>query len=52
MLEADAALDSSQARVPTRTLHLPLSWDDPSTREATEIYQRTVNPDAHGALEY
>ena len=43
---ADSMLDTSTARVSTRTLHLPLSWDDPSTRKATDIYQRTVNPDA------
>ncbi|MFM2090124.1 MAG: urea amidolyase [Planctomycetota bacterium] len=34
------------AAVPSRTVHLPLSWDDPSTRKAIEIYMRTVNPDA------
>ena len=32
--------------VPMRTVHLPLSWDDPATRKAIEIYMRTVNPTA------
>lgn len=46
LLQADEALDASNARVPTRRVHLPLSWDDPSTRKASELYQRTVNPEA------
>ena len=32
--------------LPSRSVHLPLSWDDPSTRKAIEIYMQTVNPDA------
>ncbi len=32
--------------VPSRTIHLPLSWDDESTREAIRKYQSGVNPDA------
>ena len=32
--------------VPSRTVHLPLSWDDPSTRIAIEKYMQTVRPDA------
>ena len=32
--------------VPMRTVHLPLSWDDPATRKAIEIYMRTVNATA------
>lgn len=32
--------------VPSRILHLPLSWDDPQTREAALRYQQTVRPDA------
>ena len=27
-------------------MHLPLSWDDPATRKAIDIYMRTVRPDA------
>lgn len=33
-------------RVPSRIVHLPLSWDDPATRAAIERYQQTVRPDA------
>jgi urea carboxylase len=32
--------------VPSRILHLPLSWDDPQTRLAAEKYMQTVRPDA------
>ncbi|WP_321891316.1 5-oxoprolinase/urea amidolyase family protein [Paraburkholderia tropica] len=33
-------------RVPNRVVHLPLSWDDPSTRVAIERYMQSVRPDA------
>lgn len=33
-------------RVPNRVVHLPLSWDDPSTRAAIERYMQSVRPDA------
>ena len=33
-------------KVPTRTIYLPLSWDDPQTRIAIEKYVTTVRPDA------
>ena len=32
--------------VPSRTLRLPLSWDDPQTRLAAEKYIQSVRPDA------
>ncbi len=32
--------------VPGRIVYLPLSWDDPSAREAMERYMRLVRPDA------
>lgn len=32
--------------VPTRIVHLPLSWDDDSTLEAIRIYMKSVRPDA------
>jgi urea carboxylase len=32
--------------VPSRTIHLPLSWDDPATREAIERYMSGVRADA------
>ena len=46
VLALDADLASGALRIPSRTVHLPLSWDDPATRKATDIYMRTVNPDA------
>ena len=33
-------------KVPTRTVYLPLSWDDPQTRVAIEKYVTTVRPGA------
>ncbi len=33
-------------RVPSRIVHLPLSWDDPSTRLAIEKYMQSVRNDA------
>ncbi len=32
--------------VPSRIVHLPLSWDDPSTQLATRKYMQSVRPDA------
>jgi urea carboxylase len=32
--------------IPSRIVHLPLSWDDPATRLATERYMHTVRKDA------
>lgn len=39
-----ASIDDMQ--VPTRTVHLPLSWDDPQTRLAISRYTTSVRPDA------
>jgi urea carboxylase len=33
-------------RIPSRVVHLPLSWDDPATREAIRKYERAVRADA------
>ena len=33
-------------QVPSRIVHLPLSWDDPSTQEAIQKYMQSVRPDA------
>jgi urea carboxylase len=33
-------------KVPTRIVHLPLSWDDPATRLAIDRYMQSVRPDA------
>ncbi|RBP47967.1 urea carboxylase [Roseimicrobium gellanilyticum] len=35
-----------QMEVPSRIVHLPLSWDDPATREAIQKYTQSVRPDA------
>ncbi len=44
---AEAELpDVDEIEVPSRIVHLPLSWDDPSTRLAIEKYTQTVRPDA------
>jgi urea carboxylase len=40
-LEAELG-DVERLRVPTRSLRLPLSWDDPATRLAIEKYMKTV----------
>ncbi|MGI4855624.1 MAG: urea carboxylase [Janthinobacterium lividum] len=39
-------LTQTDLRVPSRILHLPLSWDDPSCRLAIDKYMTTVRPDA------
>ena len=47
LAELDAALpDTSQLTVPSREVHLPLSWDDPATRLAIQRYMSTVRADA------
>jgi len=38
--------DIEQQPCPSRVVHLPLSWDDPSTREAIERYMHGVRADA------
>jgi urea carboxylase len=37
---------ADELQVPSRTVHLPLSWDDPATREATARYMSGVRADA------
>jgi urea carboxylase len=44
-IEADLG-DVTQLCLPTRVLHLPLSWDDPQTRLAIDKYVKTVRADA------
>ncbi len=47
VLATEAVLpDTADIRVPSRTVHLPLSWDDPSTREAIKRYMAGVRDDA------
>ncbi|MGW5514751.1 5-oxoprolinase/urea amidolyase family protein [Nocardia africana] len=45
--EAESALPpAAELVVPSRTVHLPLSWDDPATREAITRYMHGVRADA------
>ncbi|MEO6741588.1 MAG: carboxyltransferase domain-containing protein, partial [Chthoniobacteraceae bacterium] len=47
LLHAETQLpDVDAIEVPSRIVHMPLSWDDPSTRIAIEKYTQTVRPDA------
>ena len=47
VLEVEAELPATaDIRVPSRTVHLPLSWDDPATREAIRRYMNGVRDDA------
>jgi len=51
LLEALIAAESElpavdQIEVPTRIVHLPLSWDDASTQLAIQKYMQSVRPDA------
>ena len=47
LAEAEAALPrTDDIEVPSRTVYLPLSWDDPATRLAIAKYTQTVRPDA------
>jgi urea carboxylase len=38
--------DLEEIEIPTRIVHLPLSWEDPATLLAIEKYMRSVRPDA------
>ena len=43
----DAELpDRPQIGIPSRTVHLPLSWNDPATQLAQAKYMQSVRPDA------
>lgn len=47
IVAADAALpELDDITVPSRIVHLPLSWDDPQTQLAARRYQETTRPDA------
>lgn len=47
IIEAESQLPAADDLiVPSRTVSLPLSWDDPSTREAIERYMNGVRSDA------
>jgi urea carboxylase len=44
---AEASLpDLDNLAIPSRIVHLPLSWDDPATRLAIEKYMKSVRADA------
>jgi urea carboxylase len=42
----EAIDDVEQLEVPSRIVHLPLSWDDPQTQLAIDKYMQSVRPDA------
>ena len=44
--EWDAVCAARDLRVPSRIVHLPLSWDDPACRLAIDKYMTTVRKDA------
>ncbi|MFC3960413.1 5-oxoprolinase/urea amidolyase family protein [Nocardia jiangsuensis] len=47
LAEAETAIPAAgDLVVPSRTVHLPLSWDDPATREAITRYMHGVRADA------
>lgn len=47
LVQAEQALPAiEEMEVPTRIVHLPLSWDDAATRLAIEKYMQSVRPDA------
>ncbi len=47
LAEIEAALPPAEAvTVPSRIVHLPLSWDDPEAALAARKYQELVRPDA------
>ncbi|WP_445372585.1 urea carboxylase [Methylomonas sp. HW2-6] len=47
LAQAEAELPAIEdMEVPTRIVHLPLSWDDPSTQLAIEKYMQSVRKDA------
>ncbi len=51
LIEAVVALEVGlppldDMEVPSRIVHLPLSWDDPATKLAIEKYMQSVRPDA------
>ncbi|MCI0345719.1 MAG: carboxyltransferase domain-containing protein, partial [Chloroflexi bacterium] len=47
LIAAEAELPAiTEMEVPTRIVHLPLSWDDPAIRLAVQKYAQGVRPDA------
>lgn len=46
LIQAEKELDGSSQRLPSRVVHLPLSWDDPATRLAIQKYDQGVRKNA------
>ena len=46
LLEAQQDFSADDVEVPSRTVWLPLSWDDPATRLAIDKYMQSVRADA------
>jgi urea carboxylase len=47
LVRAESELPATHdIEVPSRIVHLPLSWDDPATRLAIQKYTQSVRPDA------
>ena len=46
LLAAQQELSSGDVEVPSRTVWLPLSWDDPATKLAIDKYMQSVRADA------
>jgi urea carboxylase len=47
LIEAERSLAGiDEIEIPTRIVHLPLSWDDPATRLAIDKYMQSVRADA------
>ena len=47
LIRAESELPpTDDIEVPSRIVHLPLSWDDPATRLAIQKYTQSVRPDA------
>jgi urea carboxylase len=46
LLAEDALPSVDELEVPSRIVHLPLSWDDPATQLAIDKYMQSVRPDA------
>ncbi len=47
LVSAEKELEEvDKVRIPSRIVYLPLSWDDPSTQKAIDIYMQSVRDDA------
>ncbi len=45
-IEIRLAADQGKRRIPSRIVHMPLSWDDITARQASEKYMQSVRADA------